>query len=65
MKTNKDRDLANSLPTNAKPAQRVAWHKEHATACGCRPLLEGILDTIAAEENTNTKTMPTTWTNWT
>jgi hypothetical protein len=29
---------AHRMPKNASLAQRVEWHKEHASACACRPI---------------------------
>ena len=26
------------MPKNASLEQRIEWHKEHARACGCRPI---------------------------
>jgi hypothetical protein len=28
---------AHRMPKNATPAQRLAWHEQHAKHCGCRP----------------------------
>ena len=35
---NKDWHAKNSMPKNATMEQRLRWHKEHAPACGCRPI---------------------------
>jgi hypothetical protein len=29
---------AHRLPRNAKLDERIAWHREHARECGCRPI---------------------------
>jgi len=36
------------MPANASLAQRIAWHRAHARACGCRPMPVKI---AAATEN--------------
>jgi hypothetical protein len=37
-KLNKDWHARNRMPENASLEQRVAWHRAHARACGCRPM---------------------------
>ncbi len=39
---------AHPMPENPTEAQRVRWHFEHAEACGCRPVPEGIADQVRA-----------------
>ena len=34
------------MPKNATVSQRVDWHTEHATACGCQPVPPGVLAEI-------------------
>jgi hypothetical protein len=29
---------AHVMPPNPTMAQRIAWHRAHADACGCRPV---------------------------
>jgi hypothetical protein len=41
---------AHRLPQRATLAQRVAWHREHAQACACRPMPASIAAEIAAQE---------------
>lgn len=36
---------AHVMPLNPTREERVAWHAEHAAACGCRP----VPDSLAAE----------------
>jgi hypothetical protein len=33
---NRDWHAAHPMPPRATWEQRVAWHREHAAACGCR-----------------------------
>ena len=33
---NRDWHAAHPMPEHATFEQRVAWHREHAEACGCR-----------------------------
>ncbi|WP_439596886.1 hypothetical protein [Falsiroseomonas sp.] len=35
---NRDWHAAHPMPKPATPGQRLAWHLEHAEACGCRGL---------------------------
>lgn len=32
--------LAHRMPPNATTEQRIAWHREHAKHCACRPIPE-------------------------
>ncbi len=50
-KINKAWHEANAMPKNPRFAQRVAWHREHAGACGCRAVRPSIAATIAAEDS--------------
>jgi hypothetical protein len=45
---NKDWHARNRMPINASLAQRVAWHRAHARACGCRPMPAMIAEAIEA-----------------
>ena len=36
------------MPRNASRADRVRWHAEHAEACGCRPVPEGLAAEVKA-----------------
>jgi hypothetical protein len=36
------------MPTNPTRAQRVAWHAEHAAACGCRPVPRSLEEEVKA-----------------
>jgi len=38
----------NRMPKNPTPAQRVAWHLEHAKHCHCRPIPAGVAAGVAA-----------------
>ena len=40
---------AQPMPSNPTLQQRVAWHRAHALACGCRPVPEPIRAIIAGE----------------
>ena len=40
---------AQPMPSNPTLQQRVAWHRAHALACGCRPVPESICSIIAGE----------------
>lgn len=39
--------LAHPMPEKATREQRVAWHAEHARACGCRPVPEPLKADVA------------------
>jgi hypothetical protein len=39
------------MPKNPTVEQRVAWHREHAVECACRPVppkLRALMDEVAA-----------------
>jgi hypothetical protein len=40
---------AQPMPSKPTLQQRVAWHRAHALACGCRPVPESIRSIIASE----------------
>jgi hypothetical protein len=44
---NADWHRANPIPTNPTLDQRIAWHLEHAKACGCRDIPETLRAEIA------------------
>ena len=35
------------------PAQRVAWHLEHASNCACRPMPKSVLAALEAEQRSD------------
>ena len=37
-KLNREWHLANRMPKNPMPDQRIAWHVQHAQNCACRPM---------------------------
>ena len=37
-KINKAWHEKHKMPKNATITQKLKWHKEHASACGCRPM---------------------------
>jgi hypothetical protein len=37
-KTNKAWHAAHRMPAKQTLEQRIAWHREHAEQCGCRPI---------------------------
>jgi hypothetical protein len=39
---NREWHAANRMPPKATQDQRVAWHRAHAEACGCRPIPESL-----------------------
>lgn len=41
---NRDWHEANAMPKNATTAQRVAWHRKHQKACGCRPVPKSLIE---------------------
>jgi len=45
---NKEWHSAHVMPPNPTRDQRIAWHAEHATACGCRPVPEDLLADVKA-----------------
>jgi hypothetical protein len=43
------------MPANATLDERVAWHREHAKHCACRPVPEGLemlVATVRARKQT-------------
>lgn len=38
MKINKEWHLANRMPRNPTPQQRLTWHLEHEKNCSCRKM---------------------------
>jgi len=36
------------MPANPTREDRVAWHAEHLSACGCRPVPPGLLADVEA-----------------
>jgi hypothetical protein len=38
------------MPERATEEQRLAWHMEHAHACGCRPIPDGLMAKLSAGE---------------
>lgn len=44
---NKAWHLAHPMPPKATLAQRIAWHQDHAQACGCRPVPASIQAAMA------------------
>jgi hypothetical protein len=38
---------AHPMPNKATLDQRIAWHTEHAAACGCRPMPATMVAEIA------------------
>ena len=47
-KLNNDWHARNRMPANASLAQRIAWHRAHVRACGCRSMPAKIAEAIAA-----------------
>ena len=47
-KLNAEWHASHRMPTNPSRAQRVAWHSEHAAACGCRPIPANLLAEVKA-----------------
>ena len=45
---NKEWHAAHVMPPNPTKDQRIAWHAEHATECGCRPVPENLLADVKA-----------------
>jgi hypothetical protein len=37
---------ANPMPPKATREQRVRWHAEHARACACRPVPDGVREDV-------------------
>lgn len=38
------------MPAKPTPAQRIAWHRAHAAACGCRPVPSGLVAEMARQD---------------
>ena len=38
------------MPERPTDDQRVAWHREHAKVCGCRPIPRGVLELMRAKQ---------------
>ncbi len=47
-RVNAEWHAAHRMPANPTDAQRVEWHAEHALACGCRPVPEGLVAEVKA-----------------
>ena len=47
MAINRDWHRAHVLGQGASMDRRVAWHLEHAAACGCRGIPQTVLDELA------------------
>jgi hypothetical protein len=45
---NSEWHAANRMPKKATPAQKIAWHLQHAQVCGCRPMPKSIENEIKA-----------------
>ncbi len=45
-KVNAEWHAAHLMPGNPSKEERVRWHYEHAEACGCRPVPEGLSDDV-------------------
>jgi hypothetical protein len=41
----------NPLPKNATRVQRMDWHGQHATACGCREIPPSIRAAVRRKQN--------------
>lgn len=50
MPINADWHKKHRMPKNPTVEQRVAWHKEHAKACPCRPVPEKLAALIAEHD---------------
>jgi len=40
---NREWHLAHPMPPRPTDDQRIAWHREHARQCACRPIPEKLL----------------------
>jgi hypothetical protein len=49
-RTNKLWHERNRMPLRATLEQRIAWHRQHAKHCACRPMPAGILQAIKTRE---------------
>jgi hypothetical protein len=47
---NKRWHAAHVMPPNPTREQRIAWHAEHAAACGCRPVPTDLLADVEASD---------------
>jgi len=47
---------AHPMPGHPTLAQRIAWHREHARACGCRPMPRLVAEALEAEARRSDKT---------
>jgi hypothetical protein len=52
-KINAEWHASHVMPRNATKDQRVKWHAEHAEACGCRPVPEGLSKEVRAYKRRN------------
>lgn len=48
MALNRDWHLAHPMPKRPTEAERIAWHRAHAAACGCRPIPPRLLERMRA-----------------
>jgi hypothetical protein len=46
-KLNADWHRLHRMPAHATMDQRIAWHREHARHCGCRPIPKTVRDEMA------------------
>ena len=44
---NREWHLEHRMPINATAEERIRWHREHAKACGCRPIPKGVIALMA------------------
>jgi hypothetical protein len=49
MRLNAEWHRAHRMPAHATLTQRIAWHRAHAIACGCRPIPKRILEAMSIE----------------
>ena len=47
-KINSDWHRSHPMPANPAREDRVAWHAEHSSACGCRPVPPDLLADVEA-----------------
>jgi hypothetical protein len=50
MAINREWHESHRMPERATLDDRVAWHVEHATACGCRPMPRTVVDELARRD---------------
>jgi hypothetical protein len=43
---NKEWHAGHTMPEKATEQQRIEWHMDHAKACGCRPVPEGLKEKV-------------------